>query len=288
MIHVWNRTHGGSFLLIYFISLHFTHLAFARNHYHFFGKTEARVSILRRTSLLKNYGSFLTIPNKSCTQSTIAINTPVTNTQVPFHDNNHTHTPTQQRMVAIDARHHRRDDDAPLVLVHDCQTTEKEAPEVAATTARQLPIRSVSFAKTMQVYSVPSRRQLSKEELQSCYFSPDEQRIIKDEVREWATKLNAGRLSTKDVEEESRGLERCTPKFFFETKTRKYQAKSSVLAQQAVGADANWIAASYRAITEKAAQLARTRGLFDQHVMLHSSGRLHDKSSPPLNLVMFR
>jgi hypothetical protein len=153
--------------------------------------------------------------------------------------------------------------------------------------------RSVSFAPTKQVHTIPSRRQLSKEEIESCYFTAEEHRRIKDEVREWATKFISGKLhlSSNDadsVEEESRGLEKYTPIVFYQTKTRKYQAMNAVFVQQAGKADVDCIAATYRHITEESSRLARTRGLLDQHVMLQVTGRLYNKSSPPTNLVMFR
>jgi hypothetical protein len=198
----------------------------------------------------------------------------------------------------------------PLIVVSACDVDgmETSSPTPTATivsrktttSQQEQPRRSVSFASTKCVYKIPSRRQLSKEERGNYYFSLQEQQKIKDQVRQWSiaaahTKSNDGKtkiLADDDVddddEDSSRGLEQCTPMSFMQSKARKLKAKNIVLAYQALEVDADLIAVLYTQCTEESRCLARTRGILDQHIMLNVTGRLHDKSSPPLNIVMIR
>jgi hypothetical protein len=216
---------------------------------------------------------------------------------------------SKKKMVAITAN--VDSEIGPLIVVSACDVDGRERSSSPTPTAtivslkttisqQEQPRRSVSFASTKCVYKIPSRRQLSKEERENYYLSVHEQQKIKDQVRQLSiaaahTKSNDGKTKTladddvdDDDEDSSRGLEQCTPTSFMQSKARKLKARNIVLDYQALEVGADLIAVLYKQCTEESRCLARTRGILDQHIMLNVSGRLHDKSSPPLNIVMIR
>mmetsp|Transcript_43906 Transcript_43906/g.106463 ORF Transcript_43906/g.106463 Transcript_43906/m.106463 type:complete len:239 (+) Transcript_43906:245-961(+) len=163
------------------------------------------------------------------------------------------------------------------------------------TTQQQPQRRSVSFKSTKRVYIVPSRRQLSKEERQNYYFSQEEQRKMKDEIRQWTKTIQKKAMKKRHLDDDinenvisSRGLERCTQSVFLQTKAWKHRARNLVLDHQSNGSSEEYIAALYKQSSEESCASARSRALIDQQIMIDVTGRLKDSSSPPLNIVMLR
>jgi len=155
--------------------------------------------------------------------------------------------------------------------------------------------RSVSFKSTKRVYIVPSRRQLSKEERQNYYFSQEEQRKMKDEIRQWTKTMQKKTTKKRHLDDDinenvssGRGLERCTQSIFLQTKAWKNHARNLVLDHQSNGSSEEYIAALYKQSSEESCASARSRALIDQQIMIDVTGRLKDSSSPPLNIVMLR
>jgi hypothetical protein len=138
--------------------------------------------------------------------------------------------------------------------------------------------RSVAFDKTVKVHTVPSRKQLSKQEMESLYMSPQDLLAIKRglilrirelEQQQGQTNTNDDNDNDDDNDDDDtlRGLEECRPQTAMERRRRIDSAVQMVLMRQALGKeddDECSISESYGKFVRQSAFTAHLRGLQDE------------------------
>lgn len=138
--------------------------------------------------------------------------------------------------------------------------------------------RIVTFADTMDVHLIPSRKHFSKEEIQDYYWSKRDHGRIRGEVKEILKLMMNG-----DFHEEGElfwGLESYAPKAAFERSQRMSLARNVVLRQRkSLSMGHEWLSQIYQKLTKASADLAHKRGLIDRQTSL---------SSAPVHQIMIR
>ena len=153
---------------------------------------------------------------------------------------------------------------------------EKDKKQRSPTLTRKA--RAVRFAETVNIHSVPSRRQLTLQEIHSSYMNKSDHFRIRSEIRTSLLRMMQGDLNEKE-EEDLRGLEFYTPTASSERSQRIKIAVDFVMRQQKTGeVDEEWLGQVYRKMTASSAAQAHRRGLLDQ--------QKNRSSAPPVQIMV--
>lgn len=157
----------------------------------------------------------------------------------------------------------------------------------------------VRFEEKPSIQIIPSRRQLSKEELKDSYFSRLEQQSIRLSAKVSVKKIvenggqghpdedsgssddnGNGNGSSSSITDTWRGLENFTPENHRARKKRRETAIRAILTQQSKGPlNDKWLAQVYPQYTAPSLRKAYIRGFLDQQ---------RDLQSTPFNEIMIR
>jgi hypothetical protein len=145
--------------------------------------------------------------------------------------------------------------------------------------------RSVAFSKTVKIHSVPSRKHLSKQEMESLYMSRQDLWAIKrglifrlqQQERQTTNDNNNtdDTINSDNDDDTLRGLEHCGPKTSVERRRRIDSAIQSVLKQKELGHDDEFISQLYGKFVRQSAWTAHLRGLQDEQESPYQSSPKH-------------
>lgn len=144
--------------------------------------------------------------------------------------------------------------------------------------------RSVAFCQTVKIHTVPSRKHLTKQEMESLYMSRHDLMEIKrglifrlkQQQQQQQHDNDAANSDDDDDDNDTlRGLENCAPKTAMERRRRIDTAIQTVLKGQTLGHDNQFISKYYGRFVRQSAWKAHLRGLQDEQESPYRSSPKH-------------
>ena len=170
------------------------------------------------------------------------------------------------------------------ILPSSPQTTQSSAATNSATAKKRSPVL-VSFAPAVIVRNVQHLNDISKEEIEATWYTPDEFKMMKRDVH--VTVKMMSRNERLGIDQCIRGLEHKTKEGRARRMMNQIESMSAVLDEQdyqssnGISYDDERIARVYKSYTIHCAASAHFHGLSDQRVATGDMDYFHDQPGVP-------